>query len=91
MTNGDNGEALMHEILNSVSIEYGWVRDYTYLYAGVTAAIVLALLGILLLRMTRRRCMVQDGMLLAEEGVINLDGRCRRTCPSRCRSRDVSP
>jgi CubicO group peptidase (beta-lactamase class C family) len=57
MTNGDNGEALMREILNSVSIEYGWVRDYTYLYAGVTATIMLALLGILLLRKVRRRSM----------------------------------
>jgi len=54
---GDNGEAVMREILNSVSIECGWVRDYTYLYAGVTAAIVLALLGILLLRKVRRRSM----------------------------------
>ncbi|MDP2896023.1 MAG: serine hydrolase domain-containing protein [bacterium] len=29
MTNGDNGEALWEEILRSVSVEYGWVRDST--------------------------------------------------------------
>jgi CubicO group peptidase (beta-lactamase class C family) len=55
MTNGDDGEALTLEIKNSVSIAYGWVRDYTYLYTGLAAAIVLILLGFLLLRRIRAR------------------------------------
>jgi len=55
MTNSDNGEALLREILNSVSIEYGWVRDYTYLYVGITVAITFALLGILLSRKKMRK------------------------------------
>jgi CubicO group peptidase (beta-lactamase class C family) len=55
MTNGDNGEALYNELKNGVSDEYGWVRDYTYLYVGITVAIVLALLGFLLLRRMRAR------------------------------------
>ena len=55
MTNSDNGEALLREILNSVSIEYGWVRDYTYLYVGITVAITFALLGILLSRKKMRQ------------------------------------
>jgi hypothetical protein len=55
MTNGDNGEALYNEIKNGISAEYGWVRDYTYLYAGIAVVIVLALLGILLLRRRRAR------------------------------------
>jgi CubicO group peptidase (beta-lactamase class C family) len=29
MTTGDNSEALWEEILRSVSVEYGWVRDST--------------------------------------------------------------
>jgi len=61
MTNGDNGEPLMREILNSVSIEYGWVRDYTCLYVGIVAAIVLALLGFLVVRKRRRRSVQRNG------------------------------
>lgn len=61
MTNGDNGEALMREILNSVSIEYGWVRDYTCLYVGIVAAIVLALLGLLVARKRRGRSVQRNG------------------------------
>ena len=53
MTNGDNGKALWREILNSVSVEYGWVRDYTYLYMGIAVALALALAGTLVLRRTR--------------------------------------
>ena len=55
MTNGDNGEALYNEIVRSVSVEYGWVRDNTNLYVGITIAIVLALAGFLLLRRIRVR------------------------------------
>jgi len=53
LTNGDNGDALRREILNSVSIEYGWVENYTVLYASIAITIVLTLAGILILR--RRR------------------------------------
>ena len=49
LTNGDSGNALWREILNSVSLEYGWVKNYTALYAGITIAIVLAVAGILFL------------------------------------------
>jgi CubicO group peptidase (beta-lactamase class C family) len=55
MTNVDEGELLWREILNSVSVEYGWVRDSTYLYVGAAAAIVIVLLGILTLRRRRAR------------------------------------
>ena len=60
MTNGDNGEALYDEIKNSVTVEYGWVRDYTYLYVGIAVVIVLALLGVLLLRRLRARNIPSD-------------------------------
>ena len=50
MTNGDNGKELWPEILNSVSVEYGWIKDYTGLYVSIAAAILLALVGILFLR-----------------------------------------
>ena len=55
LTNGDNGTALWREILNSVSVEYGWVKDNTRLYLVIGAVIVSALLGILLLRRTKGR------------------------------------
>ena len=45
LTNGDNGTALWREILNSVSIEYGWVEDRTLLHAISAVAIILALAG----------------------------------------------
>jgi hypothetical protein len=61
MTNGDNGEALYNEIKNSVSVEYGWVRDYTYLYVGIAVVIVLAVFGILVLRRLRARNFPSDG------------------------------
>lgn len=50
LTNGDNGDALWREILNGVSVEYGWVRDYTNLSVGIVAGLVLALAGIVILR-----------------------------------------
>ena len=53
MTNSDSGEALWREILNSVSVEYGLVRDDTALYVSLTAVAVIALLAFMLLR--RRR------------------------------------
>lgn len=40
VTNIDEGELLWREILNSVSVEYGWVRDYTYLYILIIPIIV---------------------------------------------------
>lgn len=57
LTNVDEGELLWREILNSVSAEYGWVRNYTYLYVSATAVIVVALVlvGILVLRKRRTR------------------------------------
>jgi CubicO group peptidase (beta-lactamase class C family) len=55
MTNGDNGELLRREILNSVSVEYGWVRDNTTLYVSITVVIVLILLGVLILGRKRAR------------------------------------
>lgn len=57
MCNGDNGEALRQEILNSVSVEYGLIADRTGLYAGIAAAlvVVIAFVGFLLLRRRRQR------------------------------------
>jgi CubicO group peptidase (beta-lactamase class C family) len=55
MTNSDNGNGLWREILNSVSIEYGWVRDNTSLYVSTAVVIVTVLLGILVLRRIRVR------------------------------------
>jgi CubicO group peptidase (beta-lactamase class C family) len=55
MTNGDSGDALWREILHSVSIEYGWVRDYTYLYVSIAVAIVLVATGGLVLSRKRAR------------------------------------
>ena len=39
--------------MGSVSVEYGWVREDTFLYLSITVVIVLV--GILLLRTTRAR------------------------------------
>jgi len=55
MTNGDSGDALWREILNSVSVEYGWVSNHTILYVLISIAVALALLGVLLLRKMRTR------------------------------------
>jgi len=43
------------EGVGSVSVEYGWVREDTFLYLSITVVIVLVLVGILLLRTTRAR------------------------------------
>lgn len=53
MTNSENGDALYQEILNSVSVEYGWLKNYDILYVGILLAIVLLFGGILLLRRQR--------------------------------------
>ncbi|MBE9524652.1 MAG: beta-lactamase family protein [Chloroflexi bacterium] len=55
MTNGDQGDALGREILNSVSIAYGWIRDNTTLYVSITILILLTLCGFLFLRWRRSR------------------------------------
>jgi CubicO group peptidase (beta-lactamase class C family) len=55
LTNGDNGDALWRELLNSVSIEYGWVKDYTGLYIGITSVVVLSLVWYLIHRLSRTR------------------------------------
>ena len=53
MTNADSGDALWREIVNSVSVEYGLVRDDTALYLGITAAVLIAVPVFLLLRRKR--------------------------------------
>jgi len=55
MTNSDNGDALYQEILNSVSVEYGWLKDYTILSLTILLAIVLLSVGILIFRRQRAR------------------------------------
>ena len=55
LTNGDNGKELTREILNSVSVEYGWVKNYTIWYAGI------ALVFIVLLFLIRRRVIYRRG------------------------------
>jgi len=54
MTNSENGDALYQEIVNSVSIEYGWLKNYDILYVGILLAIVLLFGGILILRSRQR-------------------------------------
>ncbi len=51
MTNSDAGEELYHEILNSVTNEYGWTRDYTVLG---TVIVVLLIVGVVILLIWRR-------------------------------------
>ena len=63
MTNSDNGDALWREILNAVSVEYGWVPDYTYLYVGATVAVIAAMLRFLARRW--RKKMGRSGPSLA--------------------------
>jgi CubicO group peptidase (beta-lactamase class C family) len=53
MTNADSGAALWDEIVNSVSVEYGLVPDYSALYVGITAAVLIAVPAFLLLRRKR--------------------------------------
>jgi len=53
LTNGDNGGYLWREILNSISIEYGWVKTHTYFYIGILIIAIFAFTGFLILR--RRR------------------------------------
>lgn len=55
LMNGDNGEYLWREILNGVSIEYGWVKDYTYFYIGIVIVVIFAFVGFLILRRGRLR------------------------------------
>ncbi len=55
MTNGDNGEALWREILHSVSIEYGWVRDYTLLYVSIVLGMMILAAGLFLHRRIKKR------------------------------------
>jgi CubicO group peptidase (beta-lactamase class C family) len=55
MTNGDRGDVLWRETLNSISVEYGWVRGDTHWYVSATVAIVLVLVGIVVLRRKRAR------------------------------------
>jgi len=50
MTNSEVGDALYNEILNSVTVEYGWVRDYTLLYVGIVFLLVFGMVGLLFLR-----------------------------------------
>lgn len=58
LTNGDQGEALWREILNSISNEYGWVSNNTLLNLLIAAVIVFALVGLLLLRKKKGRSAV---------------------------------
>lgn len=50
MTNGDNGDALGREILNSATVEYGWVRNYTLLMVSIATLLLVMLFGFLLLK-----------------------------------------
>jgi len=52
MTNSDAGDALYNEILNSVTKEYGWVRDYSMLYTGI---VVILMIGVVLFLIWRRK------------------------------------
>jgi CubicO group peptidase (beta-lactamase class C family) len=54
MTNSENGDALWREILNSVSIEYGWVPDRSGLYLTLSV-ILLAVIFVIGWRWQRRK------------------------------------
>jgi len=54
LTNGDGGEALWREILNGISVEYGWVQRNIGWYLGIALAILL-LLGVAVLILLRIR------------------------------------
>ena len=53
MTNSDAGDALIYEILNSVTVEYGWVRDYTFLYTVIAAIVFIGVVAFLMQRRKR--------------------------------------
>ncbi len=55
LTNGDNGDALWREILNSVSVEYGWTRNFTWLYIGATIVIISTVIGYFAIRRRKKR------------------------------------
>ncbi len=52
MTNSDAGEGLINEIKNSVTNEYGWVRDYTLLSTGI---VILLIIGVVIFLIWRRK------------------------------------
>ncbi|MBG7610305.1 MAG: hypothetical protein IZT55_05495 [Anaerolineae bacterium] len=56
MTNGDQGDALLRELLNSISIEYDLVQNNTSLYVSFALLLLLVLFGML----NRRRRISQD-------------------------------
>jgi CubicO group peptidase (beta-lactamase class C family) len=53
MTNSETGDVLYNEILNSVNVEYGWVRSFPVLYTVITAVFIIGVVVFLMLR--RRR------------------------------------
>jgi CubicO group peptidase (beta-lactamase class C family) len=56
MTSGDGGKALWQEILNAVSVEYGWVVDRTWIGSiALAVALLLAAGGLILWRRRRTR------------------------------------
>ena len=55
MTNSDAGEALINEILNGVTNEYDWVRDYTIMYTGIVVILIIGVVMFLVWRKKRSR------------------------------------
>ena len=60
MTNSDAGDALYKEIINSVSVEYDWVRDYTVLSLAITLILVIGIL--VFLRLRRKRLILEQSV-----------------------------
>jgi CubicO group peptidase (beta-lactamase class C family) len=50
MTNSDAGDELYNEILKSVNNEYGWVKNYSLLYIGITAIAIISVVVFLKVR-----------------------------------------
>jgi len=62
MTNSDNGDALAAEIMNSVSVEYGWLKNYTGLILGIVGVGAFILAGYFI---QRKKCRLKIGWFSA--------------------------
>ena len=57
MTNSEAGDALYYEILNSVTNEYGWARNYTVLSIGI---LVILVIGVAVFLIWRKKAQTEE-------------------------------
>jgi CubicO group peptidase (beta-lactamase class C family) len=55
LTNGDNGDKLWREILNGLTVQYGWVQDRTSWYVGIAVLMLLSLVSLIVIRKIRTK------------------------------------